>query len=224
MPLSARDAEGALTHNNNSNSRCFILFGCSWRLVTKEVFWLVATAVDDDFLKHDSRVERLDVQRVFSGVGSHGDNLFHDSFRDGGIIYAVNIFRVLVQVFIEVDRHRLLVIECDAVAQSAFVQEVECGFDHHTHVFYLRVGIEQIDQLSPVNGFRVRHERDAAQCATQSRDDRPLSLGRIILPIVVFRLDGHHATLFFKEAEEALFSRFTCGMISLGPKSSFQLR
>lgn len=97
---------------------------------------------------------------------------------DGRIIDAVNVFRQLVQVGVEVHRHGSGAIDGDAVGQSALVEEVESGFcdDMYPHLLCLVLTLEPIADGGSLDRGFVRHERHGALSLAHERDEGPMRL------------------------------------------------
>ena len=116
-------------------------------------------------------------------------DLLNDAAGNGGIVDGIDVPRLLVQIVIEVDADGGTAIYGYFILQSAFIEEVECGFRDDVYLSRLAIGaFEAVGQGGVVGARRVGHEGNAAQCASHVGDDGPLCLVAVLACPGVFCL------------------------------------
>ena len=131
------------------------------RLTAEEELALVAAKVDDDLLEDDAGILWMDGQGVDILRGREGKRhlLLHHTTGDGGVVDAVDVLRLLVEVGVEVDAHGTIAVDRYIVDEAALVEEVEGRFGDDVDLSRLcAVVLETVSQFGIICADGVGHQ------------------------------------------------------------------
>ena len=100
---------------------------CFGTLVAEEEGGLIASKINHHFLKDDGRMQGTEGQRMYflRLLQRQFNHLLHHTTGDSGIIDAIDVLRLLVEVIVEVNLNRSTVIKYDLIAKSTYIEIVK---------------------------------------------------------------------------------------------------